>query len=111
MFYTRCYVALIIMEKFKLRNIKNIDKLNEYIDSNINNIHIILASPEMYEWLKLFDGCDIKTEDILYYKGKSVIRMDYFPTGGVNFVFKDKYIKFELPCICGLYKDEQHLHP
>jgi hypothetical protein len=32
-------------------------------------------------------------------------------SGGVNFVFKDKYIKFELPCICGLYKDEQHLHP
>jgi hypothetical protein len=24
---------------------------------------------------------------------------------------KDTYIKFELPCICGLYKDEQHLHP
>jgi hypothetical protein len=99
------------MENFKLRNIKNIDKLNEYIDNNVDNIHMILTSPEMYEWLKQFDGCEIKTEDILYYKGKSVKRMDYFPAGGVNFVMKDRYIKFEIPCICGLYKDEQHLHP
>lgn len=99
------------IEKFNLRNIKNIDKLNEYIDNNVNNIHMILTSPEIYEWLKLFDGCEIKTEDIIRYKSKSVKKIDYFPSGGINFVFKNTYIKFELPCICGLYKDEQHHHP
>ena len=96
------------IEKFNLRNIKNIDKLNEYIDNNVNNIHMILTSPEIYEWLKLFDGCEIKTEDIIYYKSKSVKKIDYFPSGGINFVFKNTYIKFELPCICGLYKDEHN---
>ena len=99
------------MEKFKIKNSENIIRLNEFMDVNINNIHIILASPEMYGYLKLLDGCDIKSEDIIYFKGKSVKRMDYFPAGGINFVMKDNYIKFELPCICGLYRDEQHLHP
>jgi hypothetical protein len=99
------------MDKFKTRNLEKMVKLNEFIDSNVDNIHMILASPEMYEWLKQFYECDVKTETIIYYKGKGVQRMDYFPPGGINFVFKNSYIKFELPCICGLYKDEQHLHP
>lgn len=101
----------IVMEKFKIKNSENITKLIEFIDDNINNIHMVLASPEMYEWLKLFEECDVRTEEIIYFKGKSVKRMDYFPADGINFVMKDNYIKFELPCICGLYKDEQHLHP
>ena len=99
------------MEKFQIRNNENISKLNKFINDNINNIHLILVSPEMYEWLKLFDGCNVKTEDILYFKGKLVKIIDYFPAGGINFVMKDNYIKFQLPCICNLYKDEQHLHP
>lgn len=99
------------MEKFKIKNAENIEKLNEFIDKNINNIHMILASPEMYEWLKLFDDCDIRTKDVIYFKGKNVKIIDYFPSGGINFVFKNAYIKFELPCICGFYKDEKHLHP
>ena len=99
------------MEKFQIRNNENISKLNKFINDNINNIHLILVSPEMYEWLKLFDGCNIKTDDILYFKGKLVKIIDYFPAGGINFVMKDNYIKFQLPCICNLYKDEQHLHP
>ena len=99
------------MEKFQIRNNENISKLNKFINDNINNIHLILVSPEMYEWLKLFDGCNVKTDDILYFKGKLVKIIDYFPAGGINFVMKDNYIKFQLPCICNLYKDEQHLHP
>lgn len=99
------------MDKFKIKNLENINKLNEFIDNNINNIHLILASPEMYEYLKLFDDCDVKTEDIISFKGKYVKRIDYLVSSGINFVFKDSYIKFELPCICGLYNDEKHFHP
>jgi hypothetical protein len=99
------------MEKFLERNVENINKLNTFMDENYDNIHLILASPEMYEYLKSFDGCDVKTEDIMYFRGKSVTRMDYFPAGGINFILKDRYIKFKLPCICGKYPDENHSHP
>lgn len=98
------------MEKFKERNEDCINRLNKFIDENVNNIHMILASPEMFEYLKLFDDSEIKLDTYIKYKGKNVTKMDYFPTGGINFVLKNNYIKFELPCICGLYKDEQHLH-
>ena len=95
-------------KKFKLKNIKNIDTLNDYIDNNTDNIQAILASPEMYEWLKEFKECDIISENIIHYKGKLVHRMYYFLANKLNFVFKDSYIKFDLPCICGIYGDEKH---
>jgi hypothetical protein len=98
------------MEKLLLKNVDAINKLNQYIDNNINNISMILASPETGELLKHLDDCDIISDNIIKYKGISVKIMEYFSSRNINFVLKDTVIKFDLPCICGLYSDEQHLH-
>lgn len=95
-------------KKWKLKNLEKITQFNKYIDDNHKNIFQILVSPEMYEYLKLLDSVEIFENGMFKYKNKLVVRMDYFPAHGVNFVFKDKYINFILPCVCGIYPDEQH---
>lgn len=97
-----------MIENFKNRNVVNIEKLNHHIDVNSNNIRMILTSPEMYEWLKLFDECNVKEENIIFYKNILVTKIDYFGTGGVDFLYKETPIIFNMPCVCGFYHDEQH---
>ena len=101
--------------KFLNKNKNNFEKLNQFININRNNIRLILASPEMCEYLKSSNDC----ENIIHkgypefthikYKGIFVIEIPLkFPINVINFILKNNDIKFNIPCICGIYKDEKH---
>lgn len=94
------------METLKRKNLQNINKLNDYISANSDNISDILVSPEMFELLKTLDGAVIKYEDVVFYKNIKLTILPYSPAENVNFVLKTNVIKFELPCSCGFYESD-----
>jgi hypothetical protein len=96
--------------KFYERNEEQINELNHFIKKNRENIHLIIVSSEMYQWLKLFPKSTLVGSDILKYDGINVKNVGILVTNGINFLFKDSYIKYEIPCICGKYSDENHNH-
>jgi hypothetical protein len=107
------------MVKFNQKNKENFKKLNNYIDNESKDIRLIIASTEMFEYLMasehaevvnlLIDGeFDYDGISSLKYKGKRVIRDIWSPAGSIYFVLKSSAITFNVPCICGIYKDEKH---
>src|SRR3989304_5269397 len=96
------------MNKFLEKNKTKIDELNSFIDNNFDNISQILVSCEMYECLKSLIDFECITEYRIRYKKIRVVKMPYYPAHILNFTFKDKMLKFELPCVCGIWKDEHH---
>lgn len=97
-----------VMDKFLKKNLENINKLNTYIDINNDNIHHIIVSPEIYEYIKKLDNCVVIHNELIHYKDKLVVCYVYLPAKSINFVLKSEYIAFNLPCICGIYPDEEH---
>lgn len=108
-----------VMQKFNLKNKTNFEKLNNYIDNESENIKYIVASVEMFEYLmqskdaevlNLLENGEFDYDFLgcLKYKGKRVIREIWSPAGTINFVMKNAAIIFNVPCLCGIYKDEVH---
>ena len=103
--------------KFQSRNQENFKKLNDFIDNNKDNIRTIICSADLFSFLK--ESIDAKAinpdEDeerkLYYYKGKRLVVDCFSPARPLNFVLKNNDIKFNMPCICGYYNDEGHLHP
>jgi hypothetical protein len=95
-------------DKFLNRNKENFDKLNLFIEQNRNNLCLICNSPEMWEYLKLSDKCVVYKEDHMKYNNIRVIVDGYFLTPAIGFIMKDNRIKFDLPCVCGIYSNEIH---
>lgn len=95
-------------DRFINKNKDRITELDNFINDNTNNIHMIITSPDMYEYLKILENTEISTTKKLKYLNIPVTIVDYFPSNGINFIFKNKYLKFNLPCICGYYNDESH---
>jgi len=101
------------MNKFLLKNEKNFDDLNKYIDDHYNDIRIIITSPELFQYFKecYSDENDVKktfNSEFLMYRGKRMIVDDYCPAPKIYFLRKSNSINFNLPCICGIYSDEEH---
>ena len=101
--------------KFFDRNKSNFDKLNEYIDEQGKNIRLIICSPEMYGYLGVTEHAvhypeDATADEItaLKYKGVRVILEPYMPASHVNIMLRSNAIEFDMPCVCGIYKDEVH---
>lgn len=92
------------MNTFKKTNNIEIIKMNKFISENIENIHMILISVDMVDHIKNLDKCDIRSTDSMYYLNIPIQVLTYFPPNKINFVFKDKYIKFDIPCMCGNHK-------
>jgi hypothetical protein len=44
------------------------------------------------------------------YRGVRVMYDDYSPVGAIRVIIVDNRIDFNVPCICGIYKDEPHNH-
>ena len=92
--------------KFLEKNKENFDKLNLFIDENKNNISKIIASAEIAPYLSLSEFCEVdeNNNEFMKYKGIMVIVDVYMPAKIINFVFKDKGFKFNVPCICGVLR-------
>ena len=99
------------MEKFIERNQENLEKLDKFIDDNSGDIGQIVMSPELLEGIKMLPDYDEIFISISRYK-KIKIKVDpYAPAQRLYFIRKSEAIDFNIPCICGLYSDEQHPHP
>ena len=98
------------MKKFKEKNAENIEKLNIFIDENKEKIRLIIASSEMFQALLDYYEAEDILNDMLKYRGKRVIKDAYQPSWYVGFMMNEPVIKFNVPCLCGIYQDEPHDH-
>lgn len=97
------------MGKFLEKNKENLDKLNSFIDEKKDSIRCVIASVELFEYLKEFnDDKDHILENTMRYRGIRIISDCYFPSNLISFAFKDTDIRFDVPCLCGIYKGEKH---
>jgi len=105
-------------EKFIKRNQEIFDDMMTYFKDNYDKIRLILVSPEIGIYLTLFgiyseeeyqevmDRMIITTIDD---KSIRFIIDPYMAADKVQFVMKGKNeIRFDVPCICGIYSDEKH---
>lgn len=113
------------MEKFLSRNNTNIDKLNNYLIKNKDNVVKIMVSTELgvilfnlpdselpMKWCETHEEYNIRKNselpDIFKYKGVRV-QVDYYqPSNTLYFITKDNKMTFEVPCVGGCYHDEEH---
>lgn len=102
------YFVNSINDEFMNKNKDRITELDNFIKNNRDNIHMIITSPDMYEYLKLLENNEISTTNNQKYLNIPVTIITYFPSNGINFIFKHSYLKFNIPCICGYYNDESH---
>ena len=95
-------------EKFDIRNEDNMKALNKFIDDN--EISLIVASSPLFYWLEFFsDDPEMSVDgEIFRYRGIKVIYDCYFSSKSFGFVKKEDNIKFDVPCVCGIYSDEKH---
>jgi hypothetical protein len=94
--------------KFYKRNKNNVDKLNLFLEKNKDELKLIITSPELYEWLKMLENPKFETDAMFKYKNIRVLKNPYHRTNLINFVMKNNEIEFDMPCVCGIYKDEGH---
>lgn len=97
------------MEKFLEKNEKQLEELFNYIDENRDNIQSILISPEMFEILGSLSLPNImggKTDLVI--NKKMVVVSRWVNPERIRFVMKEPHFDFNIPCVCGIYKDEIH---
>lgn len=97
------------MSKFLEKNKSNLEELNKIIDDNFDNIRRIITSTEIFCFL--LDGGlinPVANDTIGKYKNITIISDPYYLSKEINFVFKDKGIILDVPCVCGIYSDEKH---
>jgi hypothetical protein len=107
--------------KFYLKNKEKIDRLNQFIDENKDNIVAIVASCELFELLKELSDTELQItkvkrssepefhdEEFMRYKRKIVIINKYSRADSLGFVMKNNRMDFQLPCVGGYYNDEKH---
>jgi hypothetical protein len=105
-------------KKYIERNQKSFDELVQFIEDNKDDVRLGLVSPEMGAYLILFDLYDEEeyTGNIdgvlictINDKPFRFVIDPYLPASIVQFVMKgENTIKFDVPCVCGIYGDEKH---
>jgi hypothetical protein len=101
-----------IEEKFIARNTLNLEKLNEFIAANRNDIVRFVTSVELNAYLsKMPLATHLRSHEneirIKYDKIRVVVDV-YAPAGSIYPIMKNNRFAFEMPCVCGYFKDEQH---
>ena len=96
-------------QRFLDRNKDSITEIHKLIESN--ELRLILMTGELLEHLKLVGNLEEDWDSGLHkYNGVRVIFDSYLPLGSVYCINKEASIKFNVPCICGIYSDEPHNH-
>ena len=96
------------MEKFLEKNKESLEKLNKFIDDNSGDIRKIVMSPDLLEWIKVLPDCNVLLTNHFRYKNINIMIDEYAPANRLYFIRKSEAIDFKIPCICGLFSDEQH---
>lgn len=99
------------IEKFKAKNKQEIEDFNKFIEENLNDIRSIIVGFELFNYIKGLEGFDKKIdyEHRGIYKKIRIIADVYAPPSVVRFLLKSTpKFEFNVPCVCGIYKDEPH---
>lgn len=91
------------MENFLQKNEKQLEELFQYVENNRDKILNIYTSPELFEYIKSSQHMLNST-----FNGIRIVRDEWATANKVRFVMKEHFIKFNLPCMCGIYDDEIH---
>jgi hypothetical protein len=93
------------------KNQIHIDELNKFIDENKENIdRVFVNSYVRRNILAQINTCTDKdfNHRRFKYKGITFIEDIYQRNDSVYFVMKENVLKFNPPCVCGIYSDEVH---
>lgn len=100
------------LKKFIKRNEFIIEKLNEFISLNRDNILSIYTSYAVFEWIVELEKGEIVNEIEYYFSYYGVVGFanDFCENEDIHFIMKNggKSLKFDIPCICGIYSNEPH---
>jgi hypothetical protein len=96
------------MTKFEEKNKENIEKLDKFITENEDDILKIRISPELRIFFEEHYGLKERFENQYKLRKIRIYVDDYQPATRIYFIRKSETIDFNLPCICGIYKDEPH---
>jgi len=100
-----------LVEKFKFRNEEAIKKFESFISENRNNILLICIGYGMVGWIQEIAECIEEPYDIFVlkkYDNLKVLTDSSVIEDNLVFVMKDNSIKFDVPCLCGIFSDEVH---
>ena len=92
------------IDKFVEKNYDEYEEMEQVFSSPTTKIRYIVISPELDAYLK----------DDTWRKNYSVLINPYQPPANLEMITNVsgmdlvKIIKFNLPCICGVYGDEKH---
>jgi hypothetical protein len=105
-------------DKFIKRNTKHMDELTSLVSEHGKNIRCLIVSSEMVhlgEYFELypnmFEPRDIHDHVFWEISGKKLVVLinPYQPADVISVVLKDdNKVKFDVPCVCGIYSDEPH---
>lgn len=96
-----------VNKKFIERNKSIIIELDKKVEDP--DIVAIIVSIEMSNYLRFFpEGCLISNDELYKYQNKRVIVDAYCPVDSIRFIRKSESIKFDVPCVCGYFNNEEH---
>ncbi len=95
-------------KKFSEKNKELLDELNLFIDENRGNIRCLVASSELTMFLNETELGGEKRGVNFRYNGIRILEDPYHPSPYLSFVMKDMKKTFNIPCLCGYFKDEKH---
>jgi hypothetical protein len=95
-------------EKFLDKNSEIIVKFDEIMSDD--DVRGVVVCPDMFHFIRYLPltKIDPNNDDFLTYMKKRVIVEPYQPAGIVRFIRKSDSLKFNVPCVCGVYGDEPH---
>ena len=100
-----------LVEKFKFRNEEAIKKFESFISENRNNILLICIGYGMVGWIQEITECIEEPYEVFLlkkYDNLKVLADSSVIEDNLVFVMKNDSIKFDVPCLCGIFSDEVH---
>jgi hypothetical protein len=94
------------MDKFEEKNKTILENL--YLMLNDEDVHSVITSVELFEYFKSLEGFELINEEFLKYNKKRIISDSYLPAYSLYPLKISQMLSFNVPCICGYYKDEKH---
>lgn len=97
------------IEKFKEKNVGSYMELDSLLKMKDSDIRYIVVSNELTPYL--IDKVDVVNGGSWLWNGKIMIPNPYQASGRMDFILNNGVvytIRFNMPCICGIYKDEKH---
>lgn len=94
------------MGKFEDKNKEVLTQLTLMLEDA--DVKGVITSIELYHYLSTREGFSLLNEEYLRYNNKRIISDPYLPTYSLYPLKLSEMLSFNVPCLCGIYKDEKH---